>query len=202
LLDLPRGLIYAEGAEAARFLTATGNPLSGREAAVIGPATLDWFAVFGWDDYSRLGFVRGRRPDVEEIARALRLGSEAANAERRRRGDTTLELMDWREKPRYDEATGRLEWAVETVESEGREVSDAFVYFLGGDGVLSVELVSNPREYAVHRAALDRVLATARFAPGRERRKGWPAAWLWSPAAAVVLTVGALMVRLRARREE
>lgn len=44
-LPLPSGMIAAQGEEMRRFLLATGNQLTGRELAVLGPDDLGWFAV-------------------------------------------------------------------------------------------------------------------------------------------------------------
>ena len=44
-LRLSEGMIAAEGGEMRRFLKATGNQLSWKELAVVGPRDLRWFAV-------------------------------------------------------------------------------------------------------------------------------------------------------------
>ena len=138
---IPEGMIHADGEEMLRFLDFTGNPPNGNEAAVAGPASLDWFAVFSWRTYSSLGF-EADDPDPMEIARSIRAGSEIANRERARLGRETLQVLEWSGEPVFDEKTGRLEFRLKAQESGGREVENRFVYFLGARGVVEAELVS------------------------------------------------------------
>lgn len=58
VLRLPKGVVFAEDAEMRRFLAATGNALTGREAAVFGAADLSWFVVVS-------GVEGGTRRDLE-----------------------------------------------------------------------------------------------------------------------------------------
>ncbi len=44
-LQLPEGMIAAQGADMRRFLEASGNRIEGRELAVAGPEDLCWFAI-------------------------------------------------------------------------------------------------------------------------------------------------------------
>lgn len=138
---VPEGMIHVDGEEMLRFLDFTGNPSNGNEAAVAGPASLDWFAVFSWRTYSSLGF-EADDPDPMEIARSIRAGSDAANRERARLGRETLQVLEWAGEPVFDETKGRLEFRLKAQESGGREVENRFVYFLGARGVVEVELVS------------------------------------------------------------
>jgi uncharacterized membrane-anchored protein len=140
-LRLPKGMIWADGGEARRFLEFTGNPPGGSETGVAGPPGLDWFAVVSWRSYSSLGF-EARNPQPEEIAAAIQAGSASANRERAANGRETLEVLDWGMKPSFDSRTGRLEFRLKTQESGGRRVENRFVYFLGTRGVVEIELVT------------------------------------------------------------
>ena len=140
-LSLPKGMIWAGGDEARRFLEFTGNPPGGCETGVAGPPGLDWFAVVSWRSYSSLGF-EARNPQPEEIAAAIQSGSRSANLERAANGRETLEVLDWAMEPSFDPRMGRLEFRLKTQESGGRRVENRFVYFLGKRGVLEIELVA------------------------------------------------------------
>src|SRR5271157_690641 len=115
-LSLPRGMVSADRAETRRFLEATGNPPAGDELAVVAPSNLDWFLVFSFEPFRELGLSQPE-PTVEEIVAALKRGNWEANAARRQAGRETLDLLGWRDKPRYDPQTARLEWSLDTVES-------------------------------------------------------------------------------------
>lgn len=55
LLEVPRGMVVAEGAQMRAFLEATGNRLKGREVAVAGPEDLRWFVIISAQPAARPG---------------------------------------------------------------------------------------------------------------------------------------------------
>ncbi|MGC4054244.1 MAG: DUF2167 domain-containing protein [Paludibaculum sp.] len=93
---------YAQGQEMKRYLEATGNPPMGQELAVVGPADLHWFAVIARED----------RIQVEELHKAIVNGTEAANLVRSRQGRETLDVLGYREAPRFDSARQVLSWSL------------------------------------------------------------------------------------------
>jgi uncharacterized membrane-anchored protein len=195
-------LVYVQGAEALRFLRATGNPTEGHEALVIGARDLAWFAVFSFHGYESLGFVRPN-PDVTAIAAAIRRGNEEANRKRRRTGRDTLDVLAWREKPLFNSATGRLEWSLDTRESGGRADENRFVWFLGRQGVISAECVTEASSMARARVEFEQALDGFHFQPGQERGASEPLSarlkdWkLWGGT----LLAGAAAVWLRRTRQ-
>jgi uncharacterized membrane-anchored protein len=197
-LRLPQGYVWADPAETKRFLTASGNPPSGQELAIIGPVDISWFAVFSFDGYDTMGFVRGSTPDVEAIISALRRGNEEANAERGKQGQTTLDLVDWAERPHFDPISKNLEWSLHTVESGGRQVANFFTFYLGRDGVMSVELVTNPKSLPRDQAVLKGLLRGFRFLPGRAHMISTIPGWWW--AMPVVPALAAMLLMLFRRR--
>ena len=140
-LPIPKGIVSADHAEMRRFLEASGNPPAGDEVAVVAPASVDWFIVFSFDAYSKLGLKKDQ-PTVDEIVASLKRGNKEANEARRKAGRETLDLLGWRDKPRFDAKTGRLEWSLETQESGGRRDANRYWLYLTRGGVLSVELVT------------------------------------------------------------
>lgn len=168
------------------FLEATGNPPEGDELLVAGPETLDWFAVFSWRSYESLGLSRAGEPDAVELARAIQAGTAAANAERARRGDNTLDVLGWRERPKLDARRRLVEWAVESRESDGRAVVNHYVGMLADGGVVLVELVSNPEDAASHREAF-RGMVDGMSIPAPAPAAGWAAAILTALLVAVFL---------------
>jgi uncharacterized membrane-anchored protein len=155
---LPQGLISADRNEARRFLEATGNPPVGDELAIAAPANLDWFLVFSFERFARLG-IAARQPGVDEIVVALRRGSSEMNTARRKAGRETLDVLGWREKPRYDAKSHRLEWSLDTQESGGRHDANRFWLFLTREGVLTAELVTEDARYPAANAQARELIA-------------------------------------------
>lgn len=156
-LPLPGGIISADRAEARRFLEATGNPPAGDEIAIVAPANVDWFLVFSFDPFDKLG-VTVAKPSVAEIVAALKRGNSETNQARKKAGRETLDLLGWREKPSYDEKTFRLEWSLDTQESGGRHNANRFWLLLTRRGVLTIELVTEEARYAAARQSADNLL--------------------------------------------
>jgi uncharacterized membrane-anchored protein len=160
VLELPAGMMSAQQEALKTFLTATGNPPAGDEVAVVAPLDLDWFLVFSYDRFASVG-VTAAEPSVDDIVAAMRRGGHEANQARRRAGRETLDLLGWRDKPRYDERTHRLEWSVAAVESGGRRNTNRYWIYLTRTGFLIVELVTEqefePRAHAQASVLLERV---------------------------------------------
>jgi uncharacterized membrane-anchored protein len=201
-LRLPQGYLWSDPGETRRFLEASGNPPSGQEVAIIGPLDLAWFAVFSFDGYETMGFLKGSTPDVEAITQALRRGNEEANNERARQGQTTLDLVDWAQRPRYDPVSKNLEWSLHTVESGGREVANYFTFYLGRDGVMSVEMVTNPKDLPRHQAALKSLLRGFRFLPGKSHMVRDVPGWWWAIPVVPALAAMTLVIFRRRRSAE
>jgi len=70
-------------------------------------------------------------------------GSEAANAERAKRGWPEMKLLGWHKPPFYDPRTNNLTWS-RTIESEGERSINWSTRLLGREGVMSVDLVLGP----------------------------------------------------------
>lgn len=156
-LPLSKGIISADRAETRRFLEATGNPPAGDEIAIVAPANIDWFLVFSFDPFEKLG-VTVAKPSVADIVAALKRGNSETNQARRKAGRETLDLLGWRQKPSYDAKTSRLEWSVDTQESGGRHNANGFWLLLTRRGVLTIELVTEEARYAAARQSADTLL--------------------------------------------
>ncbi len=156
-LPLPRGMVFTDRSETRRFLEASGNPPAGDEIAVVAPANVDWFLVFSFDEFKKLGLKRPK-PSVDEIVNALRRGNSEMNQARKKAGRETLDLLGWREKPSYDAKTFRLEWSIDTQESGGRHNANRYWLLLTRNGVLTIELVTEEPRYAAASQTADLLL--------------------------------------------
>lgn len=187
-VHVAKGLIWAAGDEARRFLEFTGNPAPRGEMSVAGPVSLDWFAVITWRTYESLGFD-ATRPDPSQIAEAIRLGGAAANRDRNQEGRETLEVLDWAKKPVFDEKAGRLEFRLRSQESGGRRVENRFVYLLGRHGLIEVESVS---EAGADASGAEGLINGIEWLPeeGYGDRTDWVALWVTAGAAAVAAALG------------
>ena len=105
-----------------------------------------WFIVFTYDDSGHVADNEKGELDAAAILQTLRQGNDAANQQRRQRGWAPLELAGWQVEPAYEDATHHLVWALR-VRSEGGESINYNTRILGRTGVMSANLVVDPKDF-------------------------------------------------------
>ena len=149
-IRIPEGYRFAGKDGVRAFMELTQNPVSGTELGVMLPpeGTKDgWFVVF---QFNSVGYVKDdekNKLDAEAILTSIKEGNYYSNEERRERGWTTMEILGWHTRPRYDVATNNLTWAIRGA-SDGDEVVNYSVRLLGRRGVMDVDLGLDPTHVA------------------------------------------------------
>jgi len=176
-VKVPDGCLFTTAEGTRQFLELNENPTSGRERGVVLCTVGDsvgggqWFVVF---EYDASGYVKDdekKTLDAAAMLASIRKGTEAANAERRKRGWSTMEITGWEREPYYDEATHNLTWAIRGA-SEGRTTLNHSVRLLGRKGVMSADLVVVPDHYAASLEAFNAVIGDYGYREG-ERYSEW-----------------------------
>jgi uncharacterized membrane-anchored protein len=220
-VEVPEGYRFVESAAARQLLEMMENPTSGSEVGLIAPEDFTWFAVFEFDDSGYVEDDEGDELDAEAILDSLREGNDAANAERKRRGWSALELVGWVTPPRYDARTHNLEWATKG-RSDGMLSVNHNTRLLGRRGVMSATLVAAPEDFDAALPPFREMLTGFSYKPGQsyaEYRSGDKVAEygltalvaggaaaaaaksgllgkLWKVAVAAVIAVGAFVKRI------
>lgn len=166
-LRVPAGYVFAGGNDTRIIMEAIQNPTSGDELGFIAPAGLEWFVVYEFDD---VGYIRDDEKnslDADAMLESIKKGTEAGNAERRRRGWPTMTVLGWEQKPRYNETTHNLEWAIRAT-SEGNLVVNYNTRLLGRGGVMVVTLVCDPEALSQTLPPFKNVLAGYQFSKGHK----------------------------------
>lgn len=168
-IRIPEGYRFAGQEGVRRFLELTQNPTSGDELAVMmppaGPGDDFWFVIF---EFNPIGYVKDDEKDTldaDAILKGIREGNERANAERQKRGWSTMNIMGWSTPPRYDTVTNNLTWAIRG-SSEGSEVVNHSVRLLGRKGVMDVDLVLSPSQVPSTVPEFDSLLTGFEFSTG------------------------------------
>ena len=139
-LALPGDCLFLGPADTQKFQELNENPSNEREV-LLAPRDLHWFALLS---YEATGYVKDEeKVDADAVLKSIQEGTEAANAERKRRGWQPFHVKGWRYPPAYDNDTKRLEWAIDG-ESGGVTATNFLTKILGRDGVTSAVLVTNP----------------------------------------------------------
>lgn len=194
-MSLPEGYVYLNQEDTLRFLELNENLGDGTEV-MVAPDDLSWSAYLG---YLKEGYVKDdEQIDADALLRQLTEGTEAANAERRKRGWGELHVVGWAVAPNYNRETKRLEWATTLESNQGRGVN-FFTKILGRRGHTSVQLVTSQGELGGAETSLNDVLAGftydagetyADFRPGDKVAEYGLAAMVLGGAAAVATKKG------------
>ena len=173
MLKLPDGLVYIPAAESKRLLASMGNRTGdGLLGMVLSPAPeANWFVVM---QFHKSGYIKdddAREWKVDELLAGLQQGTEEGNKERRARGIPEIEIVGWVEAPKYDTATHRLVWSLESKDKGATPAADRGVnyntYALGREGYISMNLVTGLDSINRERPVAHRLLAALQYNDGK-----------------------------------
>lgn len=173
VLKLPQGMSYIPAAEAGRLLIAMGNRAGeGLLGMVLSPASGDdWFVVMR---FAKSGYIKdddAKHWKTDELLSGLKEGTEEANKERRARGISEIEVVGWVEAPKYDAATHRLVWSLESKDKRAPLDAERGVnyntYALGRDGYISMNLVTGMKQIQAEKPIAHALLASLQYNGGK-----------------------------------
>lgn len=158
-IRVPAGFVFTNGADTRLLMEEMGNPSSNSEVGFFAPDSLEWFVVFEFND---VGYIRDDEKDsldADAILDSIRRGTEESNKVRRKKGFSGLNIIGWEVKPRYNEVTHNLEWAIRAQDDNGDLIINHNTRLLSRRGVMRVTLVVDPQKLPavlpIYRAKLD-----------------------------------------------
>lgn len=143
-VHIPAGFVFADAKDTRKLMEAMQNPISGQELGFLSPATHEWFLIFEFDDVGYIKDDEKSSLNADEMLKSIKLGNDAANQERKKRGWDPINIVGWELPPRYNSDTHNLEWATQA-EIKGENVINWNTRLLGRRGVMSVTLVGDPK---------------------------------------------------------
>jgi uncharacterized membrane-anchored protein len=169
-IQIPEQFLFTDKKGARKLLELTHNIPSGAEVGAMvpqGDAEADqWFVTFEFQD---MGFVKDDEKgtiDAEALLEAMRKGTEAANAERKRKGWGTFHVVGWEKPPYYDPATNHLTWAIRGRSESGSESINHSVRLLGRRGTMNVDLVLAADQYTANVGRFEQMMSGFVFNDG------------------------------------
>ncbi len=146
-IRVPKGLIYIDKSNIAKFMRASENLPDGDELAVVASPDFSWFAIYRFDP---VGYVKDEEKDsldADEILKQVKEATEEANKRLKAEGWETLRVVGWMSRPRYDTASNNLEWCIEATSSSGAGSLNHDIRLLGRRGVTKARLVTGKEDY-------------------------------------------------------
>jgi uncharacterized membrane-anchored protein len=164
-IEVPEGFDFIDGDGTRAMMKTYGEPVSGNELGLLAPTNGHWSVIF---EFSNVGYVKDDdkdKLDADKLLTSIRRGTEAANKERVKAGNSPLEIIGWEQPPHYDETTHNLEWAVRAT-SDGQEILNYNTRLLGRKGVMEVVLILDPKELPATLPKFKNLLANYSFQTG------------------------------------
>jgi uncharacterized membrane-anchored protein len=146
-LEVPAGYVFLDGNNYRKLLKAEGEPVSGGEVGWLKPTNQEWAVVFQFSD---VGYVKDDdkdKLDADKLLDTIKRGTAEANKTRAKAGNPPIEVVGWDVRPKYDETTHNLEWAIRG-QCEGRQILNYNTRLLGRKGVMGVVLIVEPENLA------------------------------------------------------
>jgi uncharacterized membrane-anchored protein len=171
---LGSGFRYLDKPDARKVLEQLwGNPPDDSVLGLVVPTAQPLEGDSSWAvvvTYSDDGFVSDEdvaKTDYQQMLKDMQSGTRDENAERKKAGYDTVELVGWAVPPRYDGASKKLYWAKELdFEGTPQHTLNYDIRVLGRRGYLSLNAVSGMSELSTVQTGMQQLLPMTEFDPG------------------------------------
>ena len=173
-IQVPVGFRFLDGKTTRALMKAAGEPTSGRELGLLTPTNENWSVMFEFNDIGFIKDAEKEKLDADKLLQAIKEGTEAANEERKRAGNSPLIIEGWEQPPHYDDTTQNLEWAIRAT-SDGEPILNYNTRLLGRKGVMEAVLIIAPDRLQATLPKFKELLADHKFQTGEsyaEYRQG------------------------------
>ncbi len=171
-LALPEGFGFVPKAEATTLMQLMGNQVDARFIGLVFPLAHEatYFVSLEYEDSGYIEDDEAAEWDADGLLQGLKDGTEAANAERRRRGFDALTVTRWVEPPSYDVAAHRLVWSAEAVVKDRPDPDPTInynTYVLGREGYFTANLITTASTVPDDRRTAAPLLQAVAFNDGK-----------------------------------
>jgi uncharacterized membrane-anchored protein len=173
VLRLPAGHVFVPQPRAGALLNAMGNPGKDErlQGLVFSEGPGEWFVTVRHEPSGYIKDDDAKDWNAAELLKSFREGTEAANAQRAKKGVPALEIVGWAEKPAYDSGSHRLVWAMSSrhkgAPADEPQGVNYNTYALGREGYFSLNLVTGLNELPAHKDSARTLLAALEYKPGK-----------------------------------
>jgi uncharacterized membrane-anchored protein len=167
-LDLPEEYVFADGKDAKKLMKEMDNFITDKEQGIVfsKDEKENWFVLFEFDDIGYIKDSDSKNIDADALLADIKKGTEEDNAERRKNGKSTIDIIGWDEKPHYDPNTHNLVWSVLST-SKGEKIVNYNVRILGRGGVTEVTLVAGKDEMDKVKPKLATIISKYSYKEGK-----------------------------------
>jgi uncharacterized membrane-anchored protein len=166
-IDLPAGTMFLDAEQAKRFMEKLGNLHNDDLLGVMAQPDTSWLVTVRFVEDGYVKDDEAEKMDADEILKAIREGTDAANEERVQKGFKALHVVGWSEPPRYQRDAHHLVWGIRGQgDGEPEEVINFNTRVLGRKGFVSLNLIDGAHNIEASKPAVAALLAATRFKTG------------------------------------
>ncbi len=150
-IDLTDKFRFIDSADSEVFLTKVWSNPPGSGRGVLGmvlPADVDLLSEAGWaivvtyEDSGHVSDDEAGKIDYDDLMREMQQATDKESKERLSKGEESIELLGWAQKPYYDSVHKKLFWAKRLRFGNSGETLNYNIRVLGRTGVLNLNIVS------------------------------------------------------------
>lgn len=167
LIDLPKGYLFLDAPQARRLMESNGNLRNENLLGVIAQPESSWLVTVR---YTEDGYVKddeAEKMDADEILKAIREGTDAANEERVQHGFKAMHVIAWSEAPRYQRDVHHLVWGLRAQsDGEPEETINFNTRVLGRKGYVALNLIDGAHTIETSKPFVATLLEATTFRAG------------------------------------
>ncbi|MBV6717019.1 DUF2167 domain-containing protein [Paenibacillus chitinolyticus] len=153
-LDLDKNFVFLNDKDTKTFEKQNGTMTNNREIGSVFPKdeNQNWAVIFEYEESGHVKDDEKDKIDADDLLKSYKKGTEEANKERSE--SNQLFVDGWDVKPFYDNDIHSLSWSLLGHDSNNEKFVNYNVNVLTREGVISVVLVSDPKNLAADRKVL------------------------------------------------
>ena len=192
-VKLPSEFLFVPEGPAKEYLKKQGSSGEG-VLGIFAPSkesTEDYFVVCRFED---VGYVKdddAEKLNANDILQSYKDGTQGQNDDRKKLNLPPIFVGEWAEKPRYDKGSHQVIWAVEVKDEDSKTAPVSSINYntriLGRRGVMSMNLVTDPKDLQQNKGKVTELLQAttfnkgqtyAEYVPGKDKSAGFGIAGL------------------------
>jgi uncharacterized membrane-anchored protein len=167
MIDLPAGYLFLDAPQAKQLMESHGTFHNENLLGVIAHPDANWTVTVRFTEDGYVKDDEAEKMDADEILKAIREGTDAANEERVQRGFKAMHVIGWSEPPRYQRDVHHLVWGIRG-QSDGdtEEVINFNTRVLGRKGFVAINLIDDAHSIEASKPAAATLLKATTFKAG------------------------------------
>ena len=167
MIDLPAGYLFLDSEQAKKFMEKLGNLHNDDLLGVIAQPDASWLVTVRFTEDGYVKDDEAEKMDADEILKAIREGTDAANEERGKLGFKPLHVVGWSEPPKYQRDVHHLVWGIRGQgEGDPEEVINFNTRVLGRKGFVSLNLIDGAHSIEASKPSVAALLKATTFKAG------------------------------------